>query len=420
MRRRHSLRFRVAIAFAGLGAVLSLLFTLGIWLAAHDVANRLMDETLEAELADYMSRRSRNPNSLPPATASTNGYLIRHGETAAGLPAGIVGLPPGRHEIILNDIPHRVAVAERDGDRYVLVFNETHQKRREQRFLAYLIAGAALMTLLSSIGGLWLAGRVIAPLTDLAKAVRAADFEKPPRLVRSPGPGDEIDELAHAFDHYLARLAAFIERERNFAADASHELRTPLATMRGAAEVLADDPGLSKAQHRRVARILRAAEDMGELIAAILLLAREEGVPVDAPCDAGHLAQTCIERYRSLAATHNTHIDLDLAEEVCLTVPPAFFAIVIANLLQNAVAHTCDGRISVRLDRQRLVVSDTGSGIPSADLAHVFERNFRGPASTGSGIGLSLVKRICERIGWAISLSSQPTGGTTAILEFPS
>ncbi|MBZ0126442.1 MAG: hypothetical protein K8F32_08740, partial [Rhodocyclaceae bacterium] len=61
MRRRHSLRIRVSIAFAALGAVLSLLFALGIWVAAHDVSQRLMDETLSAEMADYKARRARNP-----------------------------------------------------------------------------------------------------------------------------------------------------------------------------------------------------------------------------------------------------------------------------------------------------------------------------------------------------------------------
>ena len=67
MARRHSLRVRVAIAFAGLGAALGLLLIAGIWFAAHDVSQRLLDQTLKAELEDYMARHARNPNSLPPA-----------------------------------------------------------------------------------------------------------------------------------------------------------------------------------------------------------------------------------------------------------------------------------------------------------------------------------------------------------------
>lgn len=419
MRRRHSLRFRVALAFAALGATLGLLFAIGIWFATHDVSQRLMDETLAAELADYMARRARNPQSLPPATASLSGYLIRPGVTANELPGELVGLPQGRHEIRIGDIPYRVAIADREGERFVLLFNESRQQRRERRFFAWLVGGAILMTLLSALGGHWLAGLGIAPVTDLAHAVSRADPENPPRLARSAGPGDEIDELALAFDRYLARLAAFIERERNFAADASHELRTPLAAIRGAAEVLADDPGLNKAQSARIGRILRAAEEMGELIAALLLLSREEAAPVDASCDAVRIARNCIERYCGQAAKQDTHLALE-ADEVLLPVPAAYFAIIVANLVHNAVAHTRNGTVTIRLDPQQLVVADTGSGICAADLAHVFERHFRGNQSSGAGIGLSLVKRICERLDWHVSLISHPVAGTTVSVRFAS
>lgn len=418
MRRRHSLRLRVALAFAGLGALLSLLLALGIWFAAHDVSRRLMDETLDAELADYMARRARNPYSLPPATASLSGYLIRPGDTAADLPAAIAALPPGRHEIVLDGIPHRVDVADQEGQRFVLLFNETRQKRREQRFLAYLITGAALMTLFATLVGLWFAGRVIAPVTEFAHAVSGADPEKPPRLSRDSDPGDEIDELARAFDRYLARLAAFIERERSFAADASHELRTPLAVIRGAAEVLADDPALTAAQQQRVARIERATEDMTELIAALLLLAREEAAPLEAPCDAVKIAADCIARYRTLAVQRGTRLVLHADAAVALHVPAALFAIVVANLVRNAVAHTEHGDIDVELDCKRLAVRDTGSGIETEARQHVFERYYRGPESAGAGIGLSLVKRICERLGWRIALHSHVVTGTTVTLDF--
>jgi signal transduction histidine kinase len=421
MARRHSLRRRVAFAFAGLGAALSLLLTVGIWFAAHDVSQRLMDQTLKAELEDYMARRARNPNSLPPDTASLRGYLERAGAADNDIPPTVRALPPGQHEIALADVPYRVAIAERDGDRYIILFNEERQKRREQRFLGYLIAGAALMTLLATVGGLWLAGRVIAPVTELARAVGGAGLEKPPRLsheAANGAPDDEIEELAGAFDRYLARLAAFVERERAFAADASHELRTPLAVIRGAAEVLADEPGLSPELAARVARIERATEEMAELIAALLLLAREDEASADDSCDAPRIAADCVERYRPLAASRHTSIALDVGTTVALPAPPALFAIAIANLVHNAVAHTRDGVIAITLDERALTVRDSGSGINDEALGHVFERYYRGPESVGAGIGLSLVKRICDRMGWRIELHSDPVAGTAAILRF--
>lgn len=415
MARRHSLRFRVATAFAGLGAALSLLLTTGIWFAAVDVSQRLIDQTLKAELEDYLARRARNPNSLPPNTASLRGYVTTGAEA---IPEQIRGLPPGQHEVSLGGTPHRVAVADQGGDRYFILFSEERQKRREQSFLLYLVAGAGIMTLLAAGGGFWLAGRVIAPVTDLAHAVSAAAPERPPRLAVADEPDDEIAELAGAFDQYLARLAAFVERERAFTADASHELRTPLAVIRGAAELLAEDTRLSPEQATRLARIQRAAADMSDLIAALLMLAREEAGPSEQSCDAGQIVNDAMARHQSLAEARATTVTFAAAEAVELDVPGAMFAIIVANLLHNALAHTDHGQIVVSLDRRRLEVSDTGIGIGAEEMTQVFERFHRGPASTGSGIGLSLVKRICERYGWHISLSSRPGGGTTATLRF--
>jgi hypothetical protein len=92
MSRRRSLRRRLTLAFASLGAVLSLLFAAGIWLAAHDVSQRLIDQTLRDELDDYTARRTRNPHSLPPDTAGLRGYLIPAGGSDGDLPAALRSL----------------------------------------------------------------------------------------------------------------------------------------------------------------------------------------------------------------------------------------------------------------------------------------------------------------------------------------
>jgi signal transduction histidine kinase len=418
MARRHSLRFRVAAAFAGLGAALSLLLTTGIWFAAHDVSQRLIDQTLKAELEDYMARRARNPNSLPPNTTSLRGFLLSGNADTADVPEALRNLPPGQHEISMANVPYRVAVAERANERYLILFSEERQKLREQRFLGYLVAGAGIMTLLATLGGLWLAGRVIAPVTELARTVSAAPPENPPRLTAADEPDDEIAELAGAFDQYVARLAAFVERERAFAADASHELRTPLAVIRGAAELLSEDPRLTAEQATRVARVERAAVDMSDLLAALLLLAREEATPADQSCNTVQIVRDCIGRYQPLAVTRGTAVEFDTPMPVELPVPAAMFAIVVANLIHNALVHTNDGTIIVRLDAHRLEVTDTGIGIRMEERAQVFERFHRGPESSGAGIGLSLVKRVCDRYGWRIALNDRPGGGTIANLDF--
>jgi len=419
--RRRSLRRRVALAFATLGAALSALLCVAIWFAAHDVSQRLMDQTLREELADYMARHARNPASLPPATAGLRGYHAEIGMAAQSLPAPLQTLGPGQHEVDVEGIPYRVAVADRGGERYLILFDEARQKRREQRFLAYVLAAALTLTVFSAVLGFWLAGRVVAPVTELARAVKQARPEEPPRLPAQEPSGasdDEIGELADAFESYVERLTAFVERERDFASDASHELRTPLAVIRGAAEVIAADPSLDPGLRERIARIERASDEMTQIVAALLLLAREDGTPGDARCDASRLARECVERHRSLAGARDSRIELDARADVALPVPAALFAIVIGNLVRNAVAHSNAGTIRIRLDRQALVVSDEGIGIDAEEQERIFERYYRGRLSEGSGIGLSLVRRICDRLGWRIGLQSQPRSGTSVRIDF--
>ncbi len=373
MLRHRSLRFRVAAAFAALGTVISLVFAVGIWIAAHDVSQRLIDETLTAELADYMARRARNPHSLPPDSASLRGYVAA-GDEAAAVPPALRRLVPGRHEVPIDGVPWRVVVADTaSGDRLYVLFSEERQRRREQRFLGWLVGGTLLMTLLAAGGGYWLAGRVTAPV---------------------------------------------LERERAFAADASHELRTPLAVIRGAAEVLADDPALDDRQQQRVARIERAATEMSELTTALLLLARELEAPVDEPCDCAKAVRASIERHGALAGQRHHRLVLMADATPTLDVASAYFSIVVDNLVRNALCHAGEGDVSVHLQADRLVVSDAGSGIAPAELGRVFERHYRGAGSAGAGIGLSLVKRICDRQGWRIELAAGPAGGTRATLVF--
>ena len=412
-----SLQRRLVLAFAALGAALSLLLAGAIWLAAHDASRRLIDQTLSDEIDDYTARRQRNPLSLPPDTAGLKGYLVPAGASPDSLPAIIRGLGEGQHEVDIEGSRYRVAVAERRGERYVFLFNEEPQRARERLFLAYLAVGAVVTIVIAAIAGRWLARRAIAPLADLAGAVREARPDHPPRLTERHHADDEVGELARAFDLYQARLDAFLERERAFAADASHELRTPLAVIQGAAEVLADDPALAPAQAAKVARIERAAASMAELIAALLLLAREDPAPVEEPCDAVAVARECLDRYQALAQSRGTAISLDAQAPVLLPVPPAMFAMVLANLVHNAVVHTEQGRIAVVITPALMTVSDSGIGIRDADIGRVFQRYYRGSGSGGMGIGLSLVKRICDRHGWRIELDSAGEG-TTARLHF--
>jgi signal transduction histidine kinase len=98
---------------------------------------------------------------------------------------------------------------------------------------------------------------------------------------------------------------------------------------------------------------------------------------------------------------------------------PVMIACVVNNLLLNAVNYTQNGSIEVRLTPALLLVHDTGVGIPPQDLSRIFERRYRGSNSRGLGLGLYLVNRICERLGWTIETESAPGLGTTFRIRLP-
>ncbi|MBK6739117.1 MAG: sensor histidine kinase [Haliea sp.] len=91
--------------------------------------------------------------------------------------------------------------------------------------------------------------------------------------------------------------------------------------------------------------------------------------------------------------------------------------ITVGNLLRNAIEHTRDGRIKIRIEDSLIAISDTGEGIPADKLAQVFDRSYSTKAS-GTGLGLNLVKRICDRFHWTITLDSTPGHGTLATVRF--
>ncbi|HEU0187602.1 MAG TPA: HAMP domain-containing sensor histidine kinase, partial [Gallionellaceae bacterium] len=93
-------------------------------------------------------------------------------------------------------------------------------------------------------------------------------------------------------------------------------------------------------------------------------------------------------------------------------------SIVVANLIRNAFSHTPSGSVAITVEEDIITVSDTGAGIRGEEIGKVFQRHFKGSGSTGSGIGLSLVKRICDRYGWETIIDSTEGEGTTAQLIF--
>ncbi|MBF0138277.1 MAG: HAMP domain-containing histidine kinase [Magnetococcales bacterium] len=421
MRRyRHNLRFRVAISFATFGALVSMFMAAATLLAMRDLGQRLVDTILTAELDDYFARRERNPNSLPPHTVTLQGYVQNPSLPGKEIPDYLSTLAPGRHDLNLGSLAYRVAVENREGLRYFFLFDTSLQQKREHRFTLFFAAGVVIVILVSALGGIWLVGLIIAPVTELATRIQTRQPEEMSQPLADDFSHDEVGRLANAFDLHLARIRAFMERERAFTADLSHELRTSLAVIISTLEILLADETLSEKHKIRLLRLDRAARDMTEMGTALLLMSREQQTfSIESHAQVADVIDEVVEKHRFLLKDKPVQMTVQVDPTLVVKADRGLLFIATANLVRNAFAYTDQGKIDILLDKTTLSITDSGCGIRSEQTEMIFQRHFRvSSRHGGSGIGLSLVKRICDHYGWKVSMTSQVGQGTTVCIFF--
>lgn len=303
-------------------------------------------------------------------------------------------------------------------------------RRRELSTWTYvhLIVLAILLLPVSLVGIGWILNRSFAPLRRSASAVarRSADDLDPIGLDDAP---EEVTPLLAALDRLLGRVREVLQRERRFTADAAHELRSPLAAIRANAQIMRG--ARNPQETAEITANLVASVDRGSrLIDQLLLLAR---------IDSGNYAQSLRTRVNldeliraecdyeePSAAQRQITIALE-SEPVPIQGEPGLLAALVRNLLDNAIRYSPQGsRVEVQCRRDgahaELVVSDNGPGIPSSERERIFERFYRvvGNESTGSGLGLSIVRSIAELHGGGVEVRDRPTGaGVSFVVRLP-
>ena len=417
MKFRTSLRYRVAFAFAFLGTLVSLVIAGGLYVLMHDMEKRLIAETLSTELEDYMLRFAQDPETPPPSSTALHTFVIS--AVPDEIPAVLRQLQPGLQQVSIKNKNYYAEVREQAGRRFVVLYEDTQIRQREQQFRFYLVAGVLIMMGLSALLGFWMAGRVISPVVELAR--RVSELRPKAQLLAplaADFPEDEVGELARDFDDYLQRLSEFIKRERAFTSDVSHELRTPLAVIQGAAEVLLADTQMDAARRKRVERIARAVKEATELSSALLLLARErEDDLASTACEVGEILAQVLQSHHYLLAHKPVEVRFEIHEQPQIQVECSLLRVVLANLVRNAYSYVEQGYVQVILERDHVEIEDTGVGISHAGLQRVFEPYYSEQPG-GEGIGLSLVRRICQRYGWNIEIDSSKGQGTRIRLCF--
>ncbi len=261
---------------------------------------------------------------------------------------------------------------------------------RDEMFLLYGIS-TLMMVLLAATLGFALARRATRPLTQLAELVQNNEF--------SPGfasvfPANEIGVLADALEQNWLRVQAFIAREQAFSRDASHELRTPLAVIQSSCELLLAQQWPAE-QHQRLEQIQHSSRQMNQLISTLLAMSREQHLGQTETIKLAVLLEQLVLDLSPLLEGKNIGLELQVAPDVQLQLNPVLLQMVLTNLLQNAFLHSAPGTIFISADSQQLQIQNPlHDEDQPTELTALFAK---GRQSSGYGLGLGIVQRLCQQ-----------------------
>jgi two-component system, OmpR family, sensor kinase len=429
----RSLRGRL---FIGLTATIVLTGAIGAiftyeW--AFDEAIEIQDSAL-IQIASLAQSGSFSVN--PPVREieeNAQVQLIELGKTAGAAPDQhqLFELKDGLHAATLGGRAIRVLVGTRpDGSRYAAAQpTSVRDDTAEDLAARALLPIVALIPCLLIVTGLVIT-RSLRPLIQLAGNLdaRRADDLHPMPATDAP---TELCPFITSINGLLTRIRLLLDQQRRFIADAAHELRTPITALSLQAENL-DAVELPEGARSRAAALRQGMHRTKHLLDQLLALARYEANPIASEMPQVSLDQTAKEVAADLlspAADRGIDLGFEIVEPVMVRGEPAILAILIRNLLDNALRHTPDGgRIDIGVYREDdwavLQIEDSGLGIPVADLERIFEPFYRGsrPQGEGAGLGLSIVKRTAERLGGEVSLDNMmghDRSGVRAIVRLP-
>jgi two-component system, OmpR family, sensor kinase len=287
------------------------------------------------------------------------------------------------------------------------------------------LVGIGLIALILGLGFAWvLAGTLARPLQRLAAAARrveGGDLE----ARAEPEGSAEHREVAHAFNDMTERLGHVLEAQRQFVANASHQLRTPLTGLRLRLEAASLKAGPELVPELDAAE--REVERLARLLTALLTLAREG----DRPAASGAVSlpaavEQARERWSDRAAQSDHRLVVDCRSEALARTSEEDLAIVLDNLIENALKYSPTGTVTVECgqdhDEVYVAVSDEGPGLGHGEEQLVFERFARGSGgrrSPGTGLGLALVETLARRWGGSARLTNRAEGGVRAELRLP-
>jgi signal transduction histidine kinase len=416
------LRASTMVALLSIAGIGNVVFAVAFYFANQRLEIDVLDSMLRHEEANFAAAYARDPDApLPEGAQLKSWFPNRTG--APAVPSKMARLPEGSHHNISHDgRRYHVLVTSIAAQRVWFAFDATEIEGQENMVIRLLVAGILMNVGLITVLGLWALWRVVVPLMSLTRELELLDPAVRTLTLSPAARRGEVQVIAEAFERYHERTNRLREREASFTAAVSHELRTPLAVLSTSAELLATHKSLDHWAERQIKRIRKSADDVTGLVTSLLALARDSRRVVldgDTLIDLRTFCERLIDDYRHQFDGRSIKVDVRTRTTAAIACTEADLSIVLGNLLRNAITYTEAGMIEIDVDATSVSIRNPGGAIEPGELDRVFDCYYSGVNSFGTGLGLYLAKRVCDRYGWSLTLVSEPGTGVTARVEFP-
>lgn len=426
-RLNESIQLKLSFSLSVAILVIAIVAGLFSFVSAFDEAHELQDDTLRQVAALFDGQHLPSPHLGDDGRAKNSDeesrvvvqYLVEGGETidpgGTDVPLALpITLPDGLQTLDVGGEPFRVLVKTTVGGERIAVAQETGVRNEIARdsalrtLMPFLILVPILLLVVAD-----LVRKLFRPIASLSAEIdQRAEQELHP-IEESHLPV-EVRPFGVAINRLLARVDVAMATQRRFVADAAHELRSPLTALSLQAERLAD-ADISDLARERLKTLRQGIERGRKLLDQLLTLAKMESM-LELPkssVSVQHVYRLVLEDLMPLAEAKNIDIGIEGERDVQLWINELDLVALVKNLVDNAIRYTPEGGkvdISVAKEGSRAIlrVQDTGPGIPPTERARVFDPFYRilGSNQVGSGLGLSIVKAISDRIGGVIQLGA--------------
>lgn len=417
----HSLRYRVAVALSTFSIFIVGTLCIILYFVSDDIEEAHIEQVIDMEMDHLVQRYQIHSDFIPQVGSNLKSYVILDMNDELQIPAYLRGFNSGYHQVSYGLENYHIRVREIDGAKFLVAYRIALHQQRLSKLRLIILFSWFVVVVIAFVVGYLLAGVLVKQVTDLADRVsQLATDGAQAGLLAQPEMDEEVAQLAHALDDYQIRIKRMLQREQEFTANVSHELRTPITTILTSCELLVATPDIPARAHYRIKMIEAAATRMGEQLQALLFLAREQGLGITEPVAVAECVFDAVEPICSEIYRKKLKFEVNIAPSMTIIVNRQALHTALMNLLRNAVQYTESGFIRVEFNDRRLSISDSGIGIEPAYLPLLYERFFRGSEQgEGLGIGLAIVKRICNYYNWDIEVDSTPGKGTTFHIIFP-